>query len=196
MNAPKIAETIIWIGWPALVLGSLWGVVSAVDFYRKVLASIFGKLVMVTIGGWLLTMYGLGIVATAYLRHDPEAAVPIVLPVFLTWAVCMASIALIVSRWNREAITLNDMYLDLERKVKERVQELEAEREKVQNLNIVLEDRVEKRNLELTEKMRELERTNRELVGRESKMEELRKQIETLRAEASEGGDAEKPPAA
>ena len=94
--------------------------------------------------------------------------------------------------FNDMTVKLKESYSILEEKVKQRTTELEHERgsleEKViertgelENLKINLEKTVEDRTKTLDEKVSELERLNKLLVGRELKMVELKDELEHLK---------------
>lgn len=149
MSTLQWRDAILYAGWPILLVGSVVSFVQASRFYSRVRASVFGRLVLITLSGWLLTMYGLGIVATSYLLKFPEEAIVVVLPVFVVWLVTMIVVFFVVRSWNREAVKLNDLYLDLERLVRERTSTLEAERHKLENMNLILEERIKTKSDEL-----------------------------------------------
>lgn len=122
----------------------------AVQFHRRVRRSVFGRLVLLMVVGWLVSMYSLGITATAYMMRDPSTGVPIVLPIFLVWGVTMGGITYAVWKWSREAVILNALYTDLEILVEQRThalaESLERERQleqaRTQLLSLVAHDMV------------------------------------------------------
>lgn len=103
------------VGWPGLLLTSGYAVWRAVAFYRGVRRTPPGLLVMLTVIGWVATLVGVAVVSTFYLIQDPENAGPVVLPVFVLWAGSMLVITWTVTRWGKEAVTLDTYYLELER---------------------------------------------------------------------------------
>lgn len=74
--------------------------------------------------GWLVSMYSLGITATAFMLVNLERSIPIVLPIFILWFITMMIISWAILRWSREALTLNAFYQNLEDQVKVRTEEL------------------------------------------------------------------------
>lgn len=120
----KIRFSILIIGWPILIIGSIYLTAVTFKFYRDVERSVFGKLVIAMVVGWFVSMYSLGITATAYMITDPGYGVPVVIPVFLIWFITMVIITWTVLRWSREAATLAAFYHGLENLVKERTKEL------------------------------------------------------------------------
>ena len=71
---------------------------------------------------------------------------------------------------------LESVNIDLEKKIKERVSQLEE-------LKNNLEKMVEQRTAELNQKLEELEKINNFMLNRESKMIELKKEIQRLKGE-------------
>lgn len=129
MELSTIRILIIATGWPILVIGSIFLLGKTWIFYREVKGSLFGRLVVPTILGWLLTMYSLAIVATFYILSDVEAT-RVVLPVFIMWFITMVIITVITLRWNKEAAKLHKFYTDLEVQVDERTIELKKAHKK------------------------------------------------------------------
>lgn len=115
---------ILLIGWPILIIGSIYLTTIAFKFNRNVGKTVFGKLVLAMVLGWFVSMYSLGLTATAYMLTDVAHGVLIVLPVFFVWFITMVIIAWAVLRWSREAVTLSAFYHGLEDAVKERTKEL------------------------------------------------------------------------
>lgn len=115
---------ILVLGWPILLTGSLVVLHAAVKFYRNVQRSVLGRLVFVMVVGWLVSMYSLGITATAYMLRDPQHSVPFVVPIFAAWAATMGLIAYAVRKWSAEVVTLNGLYTDLEGLVEQRTHAL------------------------------------------------------------------------
>ena len=116
---------ILSVGWPVLIIGSIYIVAISVSFWRKLEKGVVGRLVLGMVIGWLLTMYSLAITATAYMFTDIENGVPVVLPVFIVWFITMVIITWSVIRWSKEAATLNAFYRGLEELIKKRTAELE-----------------------------------------------------------------------
>ena len=116
---------ILFIGWPILILGSICIMVLAIRFWRAVGRVVIGKLVLVMIVGWLISMYSLGITATAYMFTDIANGVAVVFPVFIVWFITMVIIIWTIIRWGKEAVTLNAFYKGLEELIRKRTEELE-----------------------------------------------------------------------
>ncbi len=120
-----IRYTILLVGWPMLIAGTLFLYHHSYRFYIDVKKNVWGKLVLAMVTGWLLTMYSLGIVSTIFLFVSPVIGERIVLPIFLVWFVTMILIIRIVLRWNDEAVEFNSK---LEALVDERTNDLHREK--------------------------------------------------------------------
>ncbi len=116
MTLETIRNLILLSGWPALVIGSIFLLYKAIQFYHDVNRVVFGKLVIIMTAGWLFTMYSLGIVATVAMYLNVKIGVYVVLPIFITWATTMVILTAINLSWSKEAITINNFYQDIERK--------------------------------------------------------------------------------
>ncbi len=79
-----IRTLILFIGWPILILGSVYLFIKGRSVYNMVKGSLVGKITKALIVTMLIEMYCLGIVCTAYMFDLPNA-VYIVIPVFLSW---------------------------------------------------------------------------------------------------------------
>ncbi|MFC1495794.1 ATP-binding protein [Candidatus Margulisiibacteriota bacterium] len=111
-----IRNVILMIGWPALAAGSILLLYLSYKFYLDVNKVIFGKLVLIMTGGWLFTMYCLGIVATVAMFLNVTVGVFVVLPIFIVWAITIVILSASVIAWTKEAVKINDFYQDIERK--------------------------------------------------------------------------------
>lgn len=120
-----IRTLILVIGWPILIVGSIYLIALAARFYQDVGRTVHGKLVLAMVVGWFVSMYSLGITATAYMFAEVESGVLIVLPIFFIWFITMLVISWTVLRWSKEAVTLSAFYRGLEELVKKRTAELE-----------------------------------------------------------------------
>jgi hypothetical protein len=75
---------ILLVGWPILIIGSLYIFVKGRAVYKLVRGSLVGRVTQVLVITMLVEMYSLGIACTAYMFERSEA-VYIVLPIFLVW---------------------------------------------------------------------------------------------------------------
>ena len=116
MTLETIRNLILLTGWPSLIIGSIFLLYKALQFYQDVNRVVFGKLVVIMTAGWLFTMYSLGIVATVAMYLDVATGVYVVLPIFIAWATSMVIVTVINLSWSKEAVTINNFYQDIERK--------------------------------------------------------------------------------
>lgn len=107
---------VLLTGWPTLILGSIFLLYKSYRFHKDVNKVVFGKLVLIMTAGWLTTMYSLGIVATVAMFLDLNVGLSVVLPVFILWAITMIIITVIILKWSKEAVIINQFYQDIERK--------------------------------------------------------------------------------
>lgn len=124
-NLELIRTFILATGWPILIAGSIYLTMVSIKFYRDIGKTVFGKLVVAMVLGWFVSMYSLGITATAYMFTQVQSGVAVVIPIFLIWFVTMFIITWAVFRWSKETVTLNAFYRGLEELVKKRTEELE-----------------------------------------------------------------------
>lgn len=124
MDSELLRTIILVMGWPVLIVGSVFLIYKSYRFYRDVQKTVVGKLVIAMVTGWLISMYSLGIVATAYMVTDVQRGVSVVLPIFIVWFVTMGVITFTVLRWSKEAVTLNAFYRTLEQVVQEKTEAL------------------------------------------------------------------------
>lgn len=125
MITPEMLRTFMTgFGWPVLVFASIYILAKSWLFYRNMKGSPFGKLVLASTAGWLITMYSLGVVSTFYLFRD-ISSVRVVFPVFVAWFVTLVIILHITMRWSKETTTLHAFYTGLEIEVKRRTTDLE-----------------------------------------------------------------------
>jgi hypothetical protein len=76
-----LARTVILVvGWPILIVGSVYFTRRMVGFYRSSGRSVLGRVLVVLVGGWFSTMYALGVTATAFMFFDPARGVPATSP--------------------------------------------------------------------------------------------------------------------
>jgi PAS domain S-box-containing protein len=90
---------ILGIGWPILIVGSFYVTRQSVQFFRDTGKTTFGKLAVSMTTGWLITMYSLGIVSTLFMFKNPSIGVPIVLPIFIIWFICMIYLVRAIFHW-------------------------------------------------------------------------------------------------
>lgn len=125
MAIENLRTFIVVFGWALLIGGSIFVLFKTVRFWIDVNKSIFGKLILVMVTGWLVTMYSLGSIATLYMYDSPASGVANTAPIFLVWFFTMAIIVGIAIRWSKEAVVISAVYRSLESLVVKRTEDLE-----------------------------------------------------------------------
>jgi signal transduction histidine kinase len=122
MDAAELLRiAILGLGWPVLILGSVRMSVQAYRFHRRVGATSFGRLIVILVAGLLVTMYSLGVTATAFMWINPAQGVPIVMPIFAGWFVLMLFVASSMGRWTHEVENVSDFYRKLDEASRARI---------------------------------------------------------------------------
>ncbi len=104
----EIARTLILgIGWPMLIMGSIFVMHRAYQFYTKTGKTPIGKLVPLFALTSIITAYALGFVATTFMYIDIMRGVLYVTPIFGIWFIIMIAMILVSLRLNKEAYTYN-----------------------------------------------------------------------------------------
>lgn len=86
-NFELVRTIILTIGWPVLVIGSVYLFIKGSRVYRMVKGSLVGRITKVLIVTMLVGMYSLGIVTTAYMFGDTTNGVMLGVPIFAVWFV-------------------------------------------------------------------------------------------------------------
>ena len=97
-----IRNLILGIGWPVLIVGSIYIFVRGRGVYKLVKGSLVGNLTKTLVLAVLVEMYSLGIVATA-LMFCEEKGIFIVLPVFLLWFISFIATLKVLRQAKAEA---------------------------------------------------------------------------------------------
>ncbi|MFH1822245.1 MAG: hypothetical protein ABH830_00930, partial [Patescibacteria group bacterium] len=79
-----IRNIILAIGWPVLLIGSIYLIIKGKDVYKLVKGSMIGEVTRALVISMLVGMYSLGIVATALMFCELKGTY-LVLPIFLLW---------------------------------------------------------------------------------------------------------------
>lgn len=124
-----LRTVILLVGWPILIGGSIYLYSRSYKFYLAVQKNAWGRLVLAMVTGWLLTMYSLGLVSSAFMYVNPQEGTPIVLPIFGLWFITMIMINRSVLRWNDKAVELNEFNLQLKSLVDKKTAQLSQEKE-------------------------------------------------------------------
>lgn len=77
-------NTILAIGWPILIIGSVYLFIKGRAVYTMIKGSLIGKISKALVFSMLIEMYSLGIVSTVYMFCD-EKGVYWVVPIFIIW---------------------------------------------------------------------------------------------------------------
>lgn len=125
-------NAVLLLGWPMLLCGSIFLFLRSLKFYNEVQKNVWGKLVLAMVTGWLITMYSLAIVSTAYMLRHPDEGMYTVLPIFVLWFITMVLIVRIVVMWNGQAAGLSKMNLQLQALIDERTKQLQDEKNKAE----------------------------------------------------------------
>ncbi|PIY93364.1 MAG: hypothetical protein COY69_02015 [Candidatus Magasanikbacteria bacterium CG_4_10_14_0_8_um_filter_32_14] len=78
-------NVILFVGWPILVVGSVFIFIKGKGVYGLVKGSLIGKISKTLVYTMLVEMYSLGIVATFFLYYSLKIALYVVIPVFIVW---------------------------------------------------------------------------------------------------------------
>lgn len=81
---------ILGIGWPVLIIGSIFLFVKGRGVYNMVKTAIIGKITKTLVFTMLIEMYSLGIVCTAYMLTSPNSTY-LVFFIFLVWFIVFIS---------------------------------------------------------------------------------------------------------
>lgn len=88
---------VLAVGWPVLIIGSIFIFLQGKRACSAVAGSLIGKLSKTLVGSMIIGMYSLGVIATAYMFDNPRS-VYLVIPVFLIWFIAfMKSLAVLKS---------------------------------------------------------------------------------------------------
>lgn len=113
-----IRAAILAIGWPFLIIGSIFVLFKQITFNKKFGQLILGKIMLITAAGWIITMFSLAISATLLMFENIILGVKVVLPIFLIWFIIMITLIAIVRRWNIEALRMQKFYNQLTEGIK------------------------------------------------------------------------------
>jgi len=93
------------IGWPILIIGSVYVLIKGKHVYALVKDSLVGKVIRILVYIMMVVMYSLGIVSTAFMYYSEEG-IYIVLPIFLIWLVTFTVTIKTLMNAEKEARTL------------------------------------------------------------------------------------------
>lgn len=101
-----IRTIVLAVGWPVLVIGSIYLIVKGKAVYKMVKGSLVGKVTRVLVISMLVGMYSLGVVATFLMYCDEEIGVWVVLPIFFAWFVTFVWSLKVLAQAQKEAKNL------------------------------------------------------------------------------------------
>ncbi len=101
---------IIITGWPFLVIGSVYVLYKQTRFGRKVGKTILNEMMFNIVLGSIITMFGLGIVATILMYENLNIGVKVVLPIFLAWFSIMFFLMKTVNKFAVEVLRREYFY--------------------------------------------------------------------------------------
>lgn len=102
-----IRTFILAVGWPVLIVGSIFLFVKGRKVYQLVKGSLVGKVTNALVITMLVGMYSLGIVATVLMYCDEKIGVWTVLPIFAAWFATFVWTLMILSKAQKEAAALS-----------------------------------------------------------------------------------------
>lgn len=79
-----IMTIILAVGWPVLIIGSIYLFLKGKHVYSLVKGSLVGKVVKILVYTMMVEMYSLGAVSTGFMYCSPRGLY-IVIPVFVIW---------------------------------------------------------------------------------------------------------------
>jgi len=102
-----IMTIILVVGWPVLIVGSIYLFIKGKHVYALVKGSLVGKVVKILVYTMMIEMYSLGIVATGFM-YCSNKGIYIVAPVFLIWFIMFAITIKVLMNAEREARSLTE----------------------------------------------------------------------------------------
>jgi len=151
-------------------------VVKGVRFFREQKGTIFSKLVLPTVLGWLITMYILGITATFYMLDEPRRGTLVVLPIFIIWFITFIILTSVINRWSKEALRIKNFYENLEKEINLRAKDLSE-------LNLIREKQIQELSLARKreeEQVRELDKIAKRLVRRDFELWQVNERLREM----------------
>ena len=100
-----IMTIILVIGWPVLIIGSIYLFIKGKHVYTLVKGSLVGKVIRVLVYTMMVEMYSLGIVSTGFMYCSIKG-IYIVIPVFLVWFIMFIITMKVLMKSEREARAL------------------------------------------------------------------------------------------
>lgn len=96
---------ILAVGWPVLIIGSIYLFIKGKHVYSLVKGSLIGKVVRILVITTMVEMYSLGIVSTGFMFCSVKG-IYIVIPVFVVWFVMFVATIKVLMNAEKEARAL------------------------------------------------------------------------------------------
>lgn len=100
-----IMIVILAVGWPVLIIGSIYLFIKGKHVYSLVKGSLIGKVVRILVITTMVEMYSLGIVSTGFMFCSVKG-IYIVIPVFVVWFVMFVATIKVLMNAEKEARAL------------------------------------------------------------------------------------------
>lgn len=100
-----IMIVILAVGWPVLIIGSIYLFIKGKHVYSLVKGSLVGKVVRILVITTMVEMYSLGVVSTGFMFYSVKG-IFIVLPVFAVWFIMFGATMKVLMNAEKEARTL------------------------------------------------------------------------------------------
>lgn len=100
-----VMTIILAVGWPVLVIGSIYLFIKGRHVYALVKGSLVGKVVRILVYTMMVEMYSLGVVSTGFM-YCSSKGIYIVIPVFLIWFIMFIITMKVLMNAEREARAL------------------------------------------------------------------------------------------
>jgi len=93
------------VGWPVLIIGSIYLFLKGRHVYALVKGSLVGKVVKILVYTMMIEMYSLGIVSTGFMFCS-QKGIYVVLPIFTVWFIMFVITMKVLMNAEREARAL------------------------------------------------------------------------------------------
>lgn len=100
-----IMTIILAVGWPVLIIGSIYLFIKGQHVYALVKGSLVGKVVKILVITMMIEMYSLGAVSTGFMFCSPKGLY-VVIPVFIIWFIMFILTMRVLMNAEREARAL------------------------------------------------------------------------------------------
>lgn len=100
-----IMIVILAIGWPVLIIGSIYLFIKGQHVYVLVKGSLVGKVVRILVYTMMVEMYSLGVVSTGFMFYSVKG-IYFVLPVFFIWFIMFVATMKVLMNAEKEARAL------------------------------------------------------------------------------------------